>query len=629
VTGERRSVLAAAVLCLATLLLGGWLSVARASADIIPGATVDGPSPDIQRLGGVALARDGGGGVVYVKRDAGVDHIFVSRLESGSFRPPERVDPGLPGPSSSPVIASGGLGRLAVAYLSGGALYAAIAPQAGAGFTAPQLLSQSALNPSIGMSIHGAGYLSFTVPGMPAQVRAAHVGLTTTAFSVLDGALNADPGANAGDTPLKRSQIAVSADGTAMVVWAEDAADGLTHVYERRVLRSAIGAPPMAANLPSLDGHAGGSADGPEVRVADNSGFALVTFRQAFDDSAIPRPRAIARTLRGSAFDGQFEVDTLAFPASEGSGAPSLDGAGGGGGLTAAGLDVTHEVVYSWLHGLAFSAARRADSQPNVLAPLPVVAIGENRQGIIAWQQSTGPADEPVVHARTLLADGTLGIETLASVAARGPVDATNGFDARADAAGDAIVGFVQAGPAGLSISVAVQAQPPAFPPASSTRFGRAGKPRLTWSPAGELLGVVRYRVEVDGRAIGVTSAGSLVPVHRIHDGVHRLQVFALGQSGLRTASKVALLGIDTTPPSVDVSRRGSSVVVRVRDAVPSSASGRRVASGINRASISWGDGSSSTTRTTASHSYAGGGHTLRVVVSDRAGNVLHFQRSV
>jgi hypothetical protein len=628
-TGERRGAPAAAVLCLASLLLGGWLLVARASADIIPGATVDGPSPDIRRLGAVGLARDGGGGVVYVKRDAGVDHIFVSRLVSGSFQLPERVDPGLPGPSSSPVIASGDMGRLAVAYLSGGALYAVIAPQAGAGFTAPQLLSQSAVNPSIAMSLHGAGYLSFTVPGMPAQVRAAHVGLTGTAFSVLDGALNADPSRNAGDTPLKRSQIAVSADGTAMVVWAEDAANGLTHVYERRVLRTAIGAPPMDANLPSLDGHAGGSADGPEVRVEDNSGFAFVTFRQAFDDSGTPRPRAIARTLRGSAFDSEFKVDTLAFPAPEGSGAPSLDANGGGGGVTAAGLDATHEVVYSWLHGLAFSTAQRADSQPNVLAPLPVVAIGENGQGIIAWQQSTGPADEPVVHARTLLADGTLGTETLASVAAQGPVDATNGFDARADSGGDAIVGFVQSGPTGLSISVAVQAQVPAFPPAFSKSFRRSAQPRLTWNPAGEFFGVVRYRVVLDGRAIGVTSASSLVPVHRIHDGVHRVQVFAVGQRGLQTAGNVANLGIDTTPPRVNVSQRGSSVVVRVSDPVASSAGGRRVSSGIAHASISWGDGSSSATRATASHRYTGAGHTLRVVVSDRAGNVLQFQRSV
>jgi hypothetical protein len=628
-TGARRGIPAAAALCLAMLALGAWLAVAHASADIIPAAAIDGPSPDIQRLGGVALTRDGTGGVVYVKRDAGVDHIFVSRLVAGSFQAPERIDAGLPGPSSSPVIAAGGMGRLAVAYLSAGALYAAIAPQAGAPFTAPALLSQSAVNPSIDMSLHGAGYISFTVPGMPAQVRAAHVGLTGTAFTVLDGALNADPSRNAGDTPLKRSQTAVSADGTAMVVWAEDAADGLTHVYERRVLRTTIGAPPIDANLPSLDGHAGGSADGADVRVADNSGFAAVSFRQVFDDSGTPRPRAIGRTLRGSMFDGQFKLDPLTFPTTDGSGAPWFDANGGGGGVAATGLAVSHEVVYSWLHGLAFSAAQRVDSQPNVLAPMPVAAIGGNGQGIIAWQQSTGPADQPSVHARTLLGDGTLGIETLASVAAQGPVDATRGFDARADSGGDAIVGFVPAGAAGQSIAVAVQALAPALPPAASTHFQRVSRPPLTWTAAGEFFGIVRYRLVLDGRTIATTQATSVLPAHRIRDGVHSLQVIAIGQSGLQTASNIGLLAIDTTPPHVDVSRRGSGVTVRVTDLVPASASGRKVPSGIDRASISWGDGSSTTTRSSASHRYTGGAHTLSVVVSDRVGNVLHFKRSV
>jgi hypothetical protein len=119
------------------------------------------------------------------------------------------------------------------------------------------------------------------------------------------------------------------------------------------------------------------------------------------------------------------------------------------------------------------------------------------------------------------------------------------------------------------------------------------------------------------------------VPAHRIRDGVHSLQVFAIGQNGAQTASNIGLLAIDTTPPRVDVSRRGSSVVVRVTDVVPATAGGRKVPSGIDRASISWGDGSSTTTRSSVSHRYSGGAHTLSVVVSDRAGNVLHFKRSV
>ena len=40
---------------------------------------VDGPA-EIDALGDVDLARDGTGGVVYLKRDAGVPQVFLSRL---------------------------------------------------------------------------------------------------------------------------------------------------------------------------------------------------------------------------------------------------------------------------------------------------------------------------------------------------------------------------------------------------------------------------------------------------------------------------------------------------------------------------------------------------------------------
>ena len=58
-----------------------------AAADFFPAETLDGPG-DIVRVGDVDVARDGTGAVVYVKREGGTEHVFVSRLVNGACRPP-------------------------------------------------------------------------------------------------------------------------------------------------------------------------------------------------------------------------------------------------------------------------------------------------------------------------------------------------------------------------------------------------------------------------------------------------------------------------------------------------------------------------------------------------------------
>ena len=54
----------------------------------------------------------------------GVPHVFVSRLVDGAFQPPEQVDAGLAGAGSQPVVAASDGGRLVVAYVSGGGIFA-------------------------------------------------------------------------------------------------------------------------------------------------------------------------------------------------------------------------------------------------------------------------------------------------------------------------------------------------------------------------------------------------------------------------------------------------------------------------------------------------------------------------
>src|SRR5918998_2527649 len=93
---------------------------AAARADFFPGDTIDGPASEIVRLGDVDVAHDGTGGLVYVKKDGGTDHIFVSRLVDGAWTGPERLDANLGGAGSQPVIAASDGGRLVVAFVSAG-----------------------------------------------------------------------------------------------------------------------------------------------------------------------------------------------------------------------------------------------------------------------------------------------------------------------------------------------------------------------------------------------------------------------------------------------------------------------------------------------------------------------------
>src|SRR5262249_785184 len=58
---------------------------ARAAQRRIPtlapsNTVIDGPSADVLSIGGMAVARDGTGGVAYLKNVGGAPHVFVSRL---------------------------------------------------------------------------------------------------------------------------------------------------------------------------------------------------------------------------------------------------------------------------------------------------------------------------------------------------------------------------------------------------------------------------------------------------------------------------------------------------------------------------------------------------------------------
>src|SRR6188472_2254946 len=275
----RRIALLAALAALALPAVAGAATPSRFFA----GTPVDGPSADIQSLGDLDVARDGTGALAYVKRVAGVDHVFVSRLVNGAFQPAEQIDAGLAGAGSQPGVAASDGGRLVVAYVSGGGIFATVRPAGAPGYAATQQIAESGANPDVEMSINGVAYLTWSTAGDVLAARMERVGTT---FNAVPGPLDIDPAAVAG-TGTGRPKVAVAADGVATVVWGESG-----HAYARRIFELRLSTAPQDLGAP---------ADQPDISSEDDSSFAWAVFRL----SGV----AVARRLVGSQFDPPVVIE--------------------------------------------------------------------------------------------------------------------------------------------------------------------------------------------------------------------------------------------------------------------------------------------------------------------------------
>ncbi|MGH2876771.1 MAG: hypothetical protein ACRDLV_11020, partial [Solirubrobacteraceae bacterium] len=193
-------------------------------------AVIDGPG-GIVALTGLSIARDGTGGLVYLRDVAGVPHVFVSALLSGGFQAPVQADGGLAGPSSQPVIAAGNGGVLLVAFINAGELYVCQTTGSETPLSAPAALYAPAANPALSMSNFGKAYLAFTDPSGAGggDVRAAYWNGPTHPWALAPEPLDADAADPAG-TGSGRPAVAAAGDGIGIVAWGEGG-----HIYTRRL----------------------------------------------------------------------------------------------------------------------------------------------------------------------------------------------------------------------------------------------------------------------------------------------------------------------------------------------------------------------------------------------------------
>ncbi len=609
-------VLAAEVLVLAAALAGP----AAAQPSPSPPAVVDGPSGAIVSLNGLSVARDGTGGVIYVKAVGGVPRVFVSALVGGQFQAPVQIDAGLAAASSQPVIAAGNGGVLLIAFTNGGTLYVVQRASATARYGAAAPLAAGAANPSLEMSNFGKAYLAFAVAeGSGHDVRAAY--WANGSWALEAAPLNALAAADDAGTGAGAPQVATAGDGVAIVAWGEGG-----HVYSRRVWGTAPSVVDEQADVPSISGCGEVSAGSPAVAAGGDSSYADVAFQEVLACGAARQARVLMNRLHGSQYDGVAAADGLSTPGADGAGHPNVAMAEYGQGFVTAETQSSNNVVARDLgNNGAAGGVFQVNSLPGASPPNPVPAIAGLFSDLVAWQQdpgSTGPAE---IRVRYEPRAAALGAEQVVSAPGQGATDAARGLFAAGDVSGEAAIAWVQATGASTQIVVERLYQPPgnAVPP-NALAYVRTAEPVLRWSASGARWGPITYTVSVDGASAGQTSGAAIQVTTPLRDGPHIWRVTASNPAGLSSVSRTARVFVDTVAPRLRAALAGArraraTLTVRLsyHDVAP--------ASGVASLTVRWGDRSVMRLKPgthRATHVYRrAGSYRITIVIADKAGN--------
>lgn len=623
--------LLAALLASLLVLPAASSAATRRTPTLAPSNTViDGPSADIVGLSGLTVARDGTGAVVYLKDVGGVAHVFVSELLNGSFGAPIRVDAGLGGASSQPVIAGTNGGLMLVAFVNGGELYVVQQPSALTGWQAPVPLLQGADNPSLSMSPFGKAYLAFTAVGDGGHdIRTAFFYQGQWALEATP--LDANPADDSG-TGSGRPQVATAGDGTAIVAWGESG-----HIYTRRVLGTSPSIVDERADPSSVSGWSEVSATDPQVSGGGNSSYGSVAFEETVSLNGAQQTRVLVNRLLGSGYTGTGGGDGLTTPGGEGADQPRVAVQEYGSGFVTSEHTQSHNLfAMSVSNNDALGPVAQLNGLPEQSDPDAIPATAGTISTLIAWQQDPGVAGGAEIRVRYASNGSSLGPEQVVSSPARGSTEAGQGLFAAGDLAGDAAIAWVQ-GSGGQTQIVAAQLfqAPRGLTPVKLPRYSNTTQPTLQWSPTAELWGAPRYVVRVGGAVIASTTATLIRSPVALSQGRHSWQVTAVNLAGLTNVSSAATMFIDSLAPRVSVKLSGSHHVgaaLRINVQYTDSHPGvpRSADSGVSSVAVKWGDGSKTVIVKRASHLYKRRGrYRITVTVKDRAGNKTVKTRKV
>jgi PKD domain len=635
------------VVGLAALVLAAHSQPARAV--ILQAVTIDGPSEDIVGFGGVAMAEDGTGGLVYLKRVDGVAHVFVSRYAEGHWMTPIRVDTEDSFAASWPRIGAADGGELIVVWATpfatqkqrpvqellgatlsvggerfGQAMIVDPDIREGAGTSPDLVMSSTGQADVVYRVVQNGGSVPLLRPGDVAEsVRVAHFG--GEQWSRL-GAINRDPGISMrSPTQANAPQIAIGPTGNGVVVWQEPEITGVARIWARRIFGQSLDyVMPVSA-----ESFAGGpiaqDADAPSVAVS-RLGQADVAYRQSFGPgSPLPGPRIFLNILPNGEAAGGAEF----------AGASVADATVSGGKAAAVGrpsVDIdekedlrllydsngTPRVIEGNDRGLSGTLSLGSPFVGSQLSPaneLPSASVMNPAGGGVSAWPSAEAHGHPVVAVREDFSSGA--VQTgLVSGGAGGPIGE---LAVGRSGLGDGLVAFQQ-GPLGDAAIVATRDTAPATEVVigAPKTWVKPTQAVVTWPPASSADGPLRYQVVLDGRVLATPAGASKLRLNPLGlgSGRHRVQLLATDIDGQATLSAPSALLVDGIPPAVKVMRAngGYGVTVRISDAY----------SGLDTraASVSFGDGGGAHGRKVFHHRYAHPGiYRVVVRVRDKLGN--------
>ncbi len=643
----RRPALAVFALACALTVFVLMASAHEAQAVILPATTIDGPSEDVVGFGGIAMAEDGTGGVVYLKRVGGVAHVFVARYAGGHWFAPVRVDSEQPFAASWPRIGAADGGELVVVWATpfasenGHPVDELLSSTLGPGASTfgpsmivdPNIRAGTGTSPALAMSSSGQADVVYRVvnneEGKPSNIPLLRPGDVVEEVRVARfegetwvslGAVNRNLGVSMRPpTEDNAPQIAIGQTGNAIVVWQEPDIDGVARIWARRIFGRSLDyvLPVSAATIGSAP--IGDDADAPAVSIS-RLGQAEVAYRQvAGPGSPLPGPRIFLNTLpdgesgNGAQFEGAIVADgAVSGGAGATVGPPSIDNDEKQDLRLLYDANGTPRVIEGTDRGLV--AALSLGPPFAGAEPFSASVMNQAGGGISAYPSADGQG-RPVVAVREDFPGG--GVQTgLVSGGAGGTVGE---LAIGRSGLGDGLVAFRQ-GPFGNAAIVVAQvtAPPVRFVVTVPKVWIKPSQAVISWLPAESANGPLRYAVVLDGRR-QATPSGALslhLDTRGLASGSHRVQLLATDIFGQSTLTPAATVKIDGGSPTVRIvrSRRNHAVTVRLRDANAGLA--------VKTIGVSFGDGSHAGGRKSLSHRYGRAGiYEVVVKVADKLGN--------
>lgn len=618
-----------------------------AQAVILAPATIDGPSPAILEFGGVAMAGDGTGGVVYTKEFEGAPHVFVSRYDGNAWSTPIRVDWGERFEAGEPAISAGRDGRLLVVWTTPvatvggkvrrGLLSASLGPGADEFSTATVVDSNIGEEAGVAPALAGVGTGKATVayrvitesfsssvnnrtavqlhPGdVIAEIRVAR--LNGDRWSKI-GAINRNPAASMRPpSPLNGPQVGVGATGNAVVAWQEPDQTGAARIWVRRIFSSSIG-PPILASPTSWE-------NTPVAGEASSFGLAVTQFDQArivsrVEGAAGEPTRLFLGTLEPNYKEGGTKLNgpqRVAGPGASPPGVPAVaaGGVGGGEGKMRIAFDAGSSIAQVAANGSGGLAGQAPLYEPPPSAGAEAVTtVGAEGGGVTAYQ-SFDPNGLPAIAVRQEFPDGSAQSGVIEGDQ-EGSVSELDGADTEA---GDALIGFRQGEAGSFEIVVdRISAPPATFSLKVPKKWVRPRQALLRWEPSPTTVGGVLYSVVLNGRVLG----GQLARLRFkprpavLGTGIGQVKVIATDSLGGQVVSATAKIKVDGEPPLARARAHGLTVVIGLSDAD----------SGVARATCLFGQGSKPVrSRAKCRHRYARPGtYAIAVHERDRAGNSI------